>query len=92
MFGENGNGTGFMASPKGIAADSFGNIYVVDALFHGVQIFDAKGNYLYQFGMQGSRTEEFWMPSGIYIDSKDHIYVADSYNSRIQIFKLNYIQ
>ena len=76
-------------SPKGIAVDSYGNIYVVDALFHGVQIFDYMGNYLYQFGNQGREARNFWMPSGIYIDENDKIYVADSYNSRIQIFQLD---
>ena len=92
MFGENGNGTGYLARPKGIATDSHGHIYIVDALFHGVQIFDAKGTYLYHFGTQGSRTEEFWMPSGIFIDAEDHIFVADSYNARIQIFEPIYIE
>jgi DNA-binding beta-propeller fold protein YncE len=92
MFGENGDGTGFLARSKGIATDSFGHIYVVDALFHGIQIFDSQGNYLYQFGKQGRQREEFWMPSGIFIDDTDHIYVADSYNSRIQIFKLKYTE
>ncbi len=77
-----------MARPKGVATDSRGNIYVADALFHVVQIFDAEGNFLYSFGRQGQDKGEFWMPAGIYIDEQDYIYVADSYNARIQIFQL----
>ena len=88
MFGENGNGTGYIASPKGIATDSYGHIYLVDALFHGVQVFDRQGNYLFQFGSQGREPEEFWMPSGIFIDDNDIIYVSDSYNKRVQKFEL----
>jgi hypothetical protein len=55
-----------------------------------VQVFDAKGNYLYKFGSQGHGNSEFWMPAGIFIDASDLIYVADTYNSRIQVFKLIY--
>ena len=76
-----------MARPKGIATDSQGNIYIVDALFHAVQIFNSKGDYLYTFGKKGKGQAEFWLPSGIFIDNNDKIYVADSYNSRIQIFQ-----
>jgi DNA-binding beta-propeller fold protein YncE len=87
-FGESGDATGNMARPKGLATDSHGHIYVADALFHVVQVFDRSGRFLYSFGKQGQGPGEFWMPAGIYIDSQDQIYVADSYNSRIQIFQL----
>ena len=88
MFGKQGDATGYFARPKGIATDSFGNIYVVDALFHSVQIFASDGSFLYNFGGQGTEDGSFWLPNGIYIDDDDKIYVADSYNSRIQTFKL----
>jgi len=71
-----------------IATDSKGHIYVADALFHAVQIFDGEGRFLSSFGSQGQERGEFWMPSGLFIDKQDHIYVADSYNSRVQIFQL----
>jgi DNA-binding beta-propeller fold protein YncE len=87
-FGENGDATGYMARPKGVASDSRGHIYVADALFHVVQIFDPEGNFLHSFGTQGQGEGEFWMPAGIFVDSTDHIYVADSYNSRVQVFQL----
>ena len=86
VFGTNGDATGNFASPKGIATDSYGNIYVADALFNAVQIFDFNGNFLYTFGSQGQDAGQFWMPSGIYIDDKDFVYVSDTYNSRVQIF------
>ena len=66
-FGENGDGTGQMARPKGVATDSHGNIYLADALFHVVQVFDREGRYLANFGGQGRGEGEFWMPAGIYI-------------------------
>jgi DNA-binding beta-propeller fold protein YncE len=88
VFGEAGDASGYMARPKGIAADSHGNIYVVDALFHTVQVFSPDGQLLTAFGTQGHEKAEFWLPSGIYIDKSDYIYIADTYNSRIQIFRL----
>jgi sugar lactone lactonase YvrE len=73
--------------PKGVAVDSRGHIYVVDALFDAVQIFDRRGQLLLAFGGRGTGPGEFWLPNGLFIDSQDRIYVADSYNQRIQIFE-----
>lgn len=88
VFGQSGDASGYFASMKGIAVDSFEHIYVVDARLNSVQVFDILGNFLYTFGKQGRNPGEFWMPSGIYIDKDNYIYVTDSYNCRIQIFQL----
>jgi DNA-binding beta-propeller fold protein YncE len=88
IFGEQGDASGYFAAMKGIAVDSYGHIYIVDALFHTVQIFDINGNYLSNFGSQGRDDGKFLMPTGISIDSKNKIYIADSYNARIQVFQL----
>ena len=88
FFGKPGNASGYFARSKGIACDSYGHIFIVDGLFHNVQIFDKDGNFLERFGQQGHGPGEFWMPTGIYIDKKNTIYIADTYNSRIQIFQL----
>ncbi len=88
IFGQTGDGSGDLARPKGITSDSFGHIYVVDGLFHNVQVFDRQGKFLTHFGTQGQAAGQFWMPTGIFIDSNDRIYIADTYNSRIQIFEI----
>ncbi len=85
---EAGDATGYFNRPKGIAVDSYNHIYLVDALFHTVQIFDSEGNFLYNFGGMGQLNSRFWLPTGITIDSDNNIYIADSYNSRIQVFRL----
>jgi DNA-binding beta-propeller fold protein YncE len=87
-FGKQGDVTGTFARPRGVAVDSKGNIYVVDALFNNVQIFDTAGRLLYYFGTQGRGEYQFWMPSGVFVDKDDNIYVSDSYNGRVQIFQL----
>ena len=65
-----------------------GNVYVVDALFDAVQIFDQSGQLLLNFGERGTGPGQFWLPSGLTIDDRDFIYVADSYNKRVQVFRL----
>lgn len=85
-FGRHGDGSGDLAQPKGVAADSEGNVYVVDALFNRVQIFDPDGRFLLAFGGGGVALGRFWLPSGVFI-AQDRIYVADSYNRRVQVFQ-----
>jgi DNA-binding beta-propeller fold protein YncE len=87
MFGKHGNGSGDFSKPRGIAVDSDGHVYVADALFDAVQIFDKDGRLLLAFGKTGRRNGHMILPAGLFIDEKDKIYVADSYNKRVQIFQ-----
>jgi len=86
-FGGVGTGLGMFSKPKGIAIDSEGHIYVVDAAFNNVQIFDTEGRLLLFFGEMGNRPGQFWLPAGMAIDKDDNIYVADQYNRRINVYK-----
>ena len=86
-FGKLGVQTGTLNRPKGIAADTDGNIYIVDALFETVQVFDPNGRLLYYFGSSGAKPGQFQLPSGISIDDRNIIYVADSLNRRVQVFR-----
>jgi len=65
---------------------------VVDETTEGprrsLQIFDADGNFLLQFGSQGNGKGQFERPTDIAISSKDIIYVADWGNHRIQKFRI----
>ena len=49
-----GETNGTMFRPKGVGADSEGNLYVVDGMFDTVQAFDRKGQLLYYFGKSGT--------------------------------------
>jgi sugar lactone lactonase YvrE len=86
-IGSIGNVTGSFSRPKGVATDSEGNLYVVDALFDNIQIFDKQGRFLMHWGEGGIEPGYFWLPTGIAIDVHDRIWVADTYNRRIQVFK-----
>ncbi len=85
-FGTHGDGSGAFSQPKGVAADSHGNIYVAGATIDRVQVFSPQGVFLLAFGNKGGGPGEFLMPAGITIFD-DRIYVADSYNRRIQVFQ-----
>ncbi len=86
-FGLAGDTPGNFSRPKGVATDSDGNVYVVDALFDNIQVFNGQGNLLLAFGGPGVDAGKFWLPNAIHIDSNDRIYVSDSYNKRVQVFQ-----
>jgi DNA-binding beta-propeller fold protein YncE len=87
IFGEPGRRPGNLMRPKGIAIDSENHIYVVDAWFNNIQIFDIYGRVYLAFGSPGVNPGEFILPIGIYIDKNDRIYVLDQLNRRLQIFQ-----
>ena len=74
-------------APDGMKVDTEGNVYVADAIFDSVQIFNKKGELLLSFGDAGQEAGEFWMPASIFIDQANRIFVSDSYNQRVQVFK-----
>ncbi|MBI2906048.1 MAG: TIGR03663 family protein [Chloroflexi bacterium] len=85
-FGGPGNELGRFSGPRGIALDKSGNIYVVDAMNHRIQKFDASGKPLAQLGKQGQGNGEFKEPWGVAVDAEGNVYVADTWNHRIQKF------
>jgi len=77
-WGTTGTADGQFLSPRGIAVDSAGNVYVADQNPR-VQKFDSSGTFLFKFGGSGSSNPgEFIAPSGVAVDSAGNIYVTDS--------------
>jgi DNA-binding beta-propeller fold protein YncE len=74
--------------PKGVAVDSFGNVYVVDSGWSNVQIFNRKAQVLLFFGGRGPIPGMMKNPTAIAIDRKDNIYVADYLNHRVEQYRL----
>ncbi len=85
-FGTAGSEGGQLNTPKGVAVDSEGNVYVTDAHNHRVQVFDGNGQFLHQWGAEGGRPGEFKEPWGVAVGPEGDVYVADTWNHRIQIF------
>ena len=82
-----GDSPGHFGRPKGVAVDQAGHIYVADALFDNIQVFDISGRLLMVWGETGAEAGEFWLPEGIAVNQMNEILIADSYNQRVQVFK-----
>jgi sugar lactone lactonase YvrE len=71
--------------PAGMALDSRGNLYILDAGNHRVQKFSPEGKYIASFGRQGQGPGDFSYPDAIDIDAEDMVWVSDPNNQRIQV-------
>ncbi|MDR3738541.1 MAG: SMP-30/gluconolactonase/LRE family protein [Terracidiphilus sp.] len=77
---------GDFGAPEGVAVDADGNVYVADTLNNRVEIFDADGNFISEFGKHGDGPGYFARPKGIAVDADGHIWVADQMQDRLQAF------
>ena len=77
---------GTFSLPTNVAVDSEGLVYVTDTLNARVEIFDADGNFVSQFGKRGDGPWQLERPKGIAVDSDGHIWVVDSAQDRIKVF------
>lgn len=77
---------GDFSLPTNVAVDKEGSVYVTDTLNNRVEIFDADGNFISQFGTAGDGPGHFARPKGIAIDRDGHIWVTDEVQSRVQVF------
>ena len=78
VFGTNGVHAAQFRNPVGLATDAAGNIYVIDGDNHRVEVFDADGNYLRQWGgVEGAGDRALLDPSFMKIDSQDRVYISD---------------
>jgi len=86
-MGRSGDAAGeFFGTPTDLAINTKGELLVLDAGNHRIQIFDANGKWLRMFGKRGSEPGCFDAPSKIEVDAQDYIYVLDPGNHRIQKF------
>jgi len=77
---------GDFAAPQDVAVDKDGNVFVSDTLNNRVEIFDADGSFISQFGKHGDGPGYFSRPKGIAVDSDGHVWVADEMEDRLQVF------
>lgn len=77
---------GDFGAPQGVALDGDGNVYVTDTMNNRVEIFDADGNFISEFGKNGDGPGSFARPKGIAVDGDGHIWVADQVQDRLQVF------
>jgi streptogramin lyase len=83
-FGSFGGGTNELNSPRGIAFDSKGRIYIADfGNDRIVRINDFSGAGWSIYGTSGSGVGQFHKPNKLFIDANDRIYISDYENDRI---------
>jgi DNA-binding beta-propeller fold protein YncE len=77
---------GTFSLPTHVAVDSEGNVYVTDTLNARVEIFDADGNFISQFGKRGDGPGHLERPKGIAVDCDGHVWVVDAGQDRVKVF------
>jgi sugar lactone lactonase YvrE len=83
-WGTPGSADGQFNRPRGLAADSSGNLYVADTENHRIQKFSSTGAFISKWGTQGTGNGQFNKPYDVAVDNSGNIFVADTNNHRIQ--------
>jgi len=87
-WGTSGIATGQFQTPRGIAVDDSGNVYVADT-FTRVQKFNTSGTFISQFGVPGVVNGGFVTPFKVATDSAGNVYVTDSDSTAARVQKFN---
>jgi len=90
-------GTGTAAwfnTPRGVAVDGSGNVYVADSLNHRIRKITAAGEVSTLAGndtrgFRDGASAQFNQPHGVAVDSDGNVYVADAGNDRIRKITAN---
>jgi sugar lactone lactonase YvrE len=77
---------GQFSVPTNVAVDADGNLYVTDMYNNRVEVFDADGNFIRQWGKAGDRPGTFSRPKGIAIDADGHVWIADAVQDILQCY------
>lgn len=85
--GKRGLSLGNLVRPKGVAADSEHNIYVIESYHDYLLIYNQKGEFLLPIGGVGSGAGNFHLPAGVWVDRRNRVFVADMLNSRVAVFQ-----
>ncbi|HZP86903.1 MAG TPA: 6-bladed beta-propeller [Burkholderiales bacterium] len=86
-IGKRGLYLGNLVRPKGVAADSEGNVYVVEGYYDYLLVYNNGGQFLMPIGGTGQATGNFFLPAGVWSDANNRIFVADMFNGRVVIFQ-----
>jgi hypothetical protein len=93
VVGGYGNGPGSFTRPKGLALDREENLYVVDAAFENVQIFNSGGDLLMHFGGAYKGSGAMWLPAAVEISYENlsfyEPYVDKSFELKYLIYVTN---
>lgn len=86
-WGSLGSEPGEFYSPRGVATDAAGNVYVADMFNDRIQKFTGDGEFLGSAGAFGSGQGQLIQPTDVAVTGDGTMFVADSFNNRISVFK-----
>ncbi|QJD86852.1 S-layer homology domain-containing protein [Cohnella herbarum] len=78
-----GTGLGEFNSPRAVAVDTAGNVYVADTDNNRIQVFAASAGMQAEWKIIGDPAQ-FKHPKGLAVDHNGNVYVADTDNNRIR--------
>ncbi len=81
-----GTATGAFHSPKGLAIDGSGNVWVADSLNNRIQEFGPTGVFIRAWGSAGNGNGGLSGPTDIDIEAGGAVLVDDTGNARVQRF------
>jgi DNA-binding beta-propeller fold protein YncE len=86
-IGKRGLFLGNLVRPKGVAADSEHNVYVIESYHDYMLIYNRRGEFLMPIGSVGFGAGNFHLPAGVWVDARNRVFVADTLNSRVAVFQ-----
>lgn len=89
MIGERGEDDNYRFWGAYAQTDASGNIYVLDAGNHRVQLFDPAGKYVRTLGREGQGPGEFALPPRVLIVAGDRVIVMDTGDRRFSAWTLD---
>lgn len=87
VVGRRGLFIGDLVRPKGVAADSENNLYVIESYFDHLLVYNRRGEFLMPIGGVGNAPGRFHLPAGVWVDNRNRVFIADTLNSRVSIFQ-----
>jgi sugar lactone lactonase YvrE len=85
--GNRGLFVGNLVRPKGVAADSEQNIYVIESYYDYMLVYNRSGKFLLPIGGVGDGPGNFHLPAGVWVDGRNRVFVADMLNRRVAVFQ-----
>jgi sugar lactone lactonase YvrE len=73
-------------TPRGLAIDGKGRLWVVDALAHQLDLYSAAGAPLTSFGGNGVGPGEFDFPNDVIVDAAGPLFITDRDNNQVQVW------
>ena len=86
-----GKGIGQFVRPKGISVDKDDNLYVVDAGFENVQIFNSNNKLLMFFGGPYNGPGDMWLPAKVHVDYENMQYFKKWVSPEYELSYLIYV-